>query len=82
MNSAILPLAPILRAVSDVSDDSFSFRGERYSFASAAEAEARLCNLLYERCYMRRIDSPPIVDGDGTVSFLEPLRAANAARPR
>jgi len=82
MNSVPLPLAPILNAVSDVSATSFSFEGESYTFASAAEAEAKLRDLLYERCYMRRIDSPQLMDGDGTMPLLEQLREANAARPR
>ena len=82
MNSVGLDLAPILEAFVSQSATSFSFQGEIYAFPSEAEAEAKLSELLYDRCYMRRINgsaSPAPSNGEGRL--LEGLRAANAARP-
>ena len=83
MSSVGLDLAPILEALGSQSATSFSFHGESYAFSSGAEAEAKLSELLYDRCYMRRINgspSPSASNGEGPL--LEQLRAANAARPR
>ena len=83
MNSLRSQLAPILDAVKIQSATSFSFQGESFEFSSGSEAEAKLRNLLYERCYMRRIDSsqpPPESNGEGTL--LAELRASNAAQAR
>jgi hypothetical protein len=83
MNSVSVDLAPILEALGSQSATSFSFQGESYAFSSGAEAEAKLSELLYDRCYMRRINgcpSPSPSNGEGRL--LEELRAANAARPR
>jgi hypothetical protein len=83
MSSLGLDLVPILEALGSQSATSFSFQRESYAFSSAAEAEAKLSELLYDRCYMRRINrspSPSASNGEG--SLLEALRAANAARPR
>jgi hypothetical protein len=82
MNSVPLPLTPILNALGNVSDTSFSFQGEPYAFASAAEAEAKLRDLLYERCYIRRVHSPQLLDVDPPIPLLEKLRDANVASPR
>jgi hypothetical protein len=82
MTSTLPHLAPVLDALRNVTATSFSFRGDNFAFSTEAEAETKLANVLYERCYMRRIDAPatPVSNGDG--SLLDDLRAANAGRPR
>src|SRR5215472_11799010 len=83
MSNIRLDLAPVLDAVKSPNATAFSFQGESFSFPSESEAEAKLRDLLYERCYVRRINvapAPPAFNGEG--SLLADLRAANAARPR
>jgi hypothetical protein len=83
MNSLRPQLAPILEAVKIQSATAFSFQGESFAFSSGTEAEAKLRDLLYERCYMRRINaSKPPLEASGEGSLLADLRASNAARPR
>lgn len=83
MTSTRLNLAPILDAVKPESGTSFSFQGESFAFSSEAEAESKLRELLYERCYMRRIDGAQAQpEWDGPSGLIEDLCAANAARPR
>jgi hypothetical protein len=83
MSNIRLDLAPVLEAVKSPNATAFSFQGESFSFPSESEAEAKLRDLLYERCYVRRINvtpAPPAFNSEG--SLLADLRAANAARPR
>lgn len=83
MNSVRLDLAPILAALKTHSANSFSFEGETVTLPSRADTEAKLRDLLYERCYMRRINasqSPPEANGEN--GLLADLRAANGARGR
>src|SRR5262245_41849097 len=83
MNSLRADLAPILAAIESHSATSFSFQGESYKFCSEAEAEAKLSELLYERCYMRRIGGArPSPESNRDHPLLAGLRAANAGRPR
>ncbi len=83
MNSLRSQLAPIMNAVRTQSAAAFSFQGESFVFSSAQQAEARLCELLYERCYMRRIDAAQAApESNGDNDLLVGLSAANAARPR
>jgi hypothetical protein len=83
MDSIRRHLAPILDAVVAQSATSFLFQGESFTFSSEAEAQTQLSHLLYDRCYMRRINgalAPPETNGE--TSLMAELRAANAARPR
>lgn len=83
MSSIGLQLAPILDAITAPEASSFTFQGETFSFPSQSDAEAKLCDLLYERCYMRRIDAPAVIpESNGEGRLLADLRAANNARPR
>src|ERR1700748_2684869 len=79
-----LDLAPILSAIHWHSGASFSFSGEKFEFSSEAEAQLRLSDLLYDRCYTRRIDSPRPLVGASTQSssLVADLQSANAARDR
>jgi hypothetical protein len=77
-----LCLAPILDAITIHGADSFSFQGESFSLPPA-DAEAKLRDLLYERCYMRRIGAPqPRPEPTSNTDLLHDLSAANAAHPR
>jgi len=83
MTSPHQNLAPILRAFQTQSATAFSFQGENFALPSEAEAESTLSNLIYERCYMRRIDSPAASTLKGETSPLTAdLCAANTSRPR
>jgi HopA1 effector protein family len=82
MNSLDLDLAPILEALGSQSEAAFSFQGESYALSSGAEAEAKLSEILYDRCFMRRINRSPSSSAKNRESgLIEDLRAANAARP-
>jgi hypothetical protein len=82
MANSLPHLAPVLDALSEVTATSFSFQGEDFAFSTEAEAETKLANILYERCYMRRIDAPATAASNGDGNLLDDLRAANAAHPR
>jgi hypothetical protein len=82
MANSLPHLAPVLDALSEVTATSFSFQGEGFAFSTEADAETKLANILYERCYMRRIDAPAMPASNGEGSLLDELRAANAVRPR
>jgi hypothetical protein len=82
MSSAHLDLAPVLDALERHSATSFSFQSETCTFPSPDAAEAKLRDLLYERCYMRRINATqPNLESEAG-GLIGELRAANAARPR
>jgi hypothetical protein len=82
MTSTHLELAPVLEAVKRHSATSFSFQSEACTFPSPADAEAKLRDLLYERCYMRPMNATqPHIEAQAD-GLLSELRAANAARPR
>ncbi len=76
-------LGPIVDAVVARSATSFSFQGDSFTFSSEAEAQTKLSHLLYDRCYMRRVNaSLAAPETNGETSLLADLSAANAARPR
>jgi hypothetical protein len=77
MNSIRSQLAVILDAVRFQNGSAFSFQGESYEFSSEAEAESKLRDLLYERCYMRRIDDSRRPESNSHETLLPDLRAAN-----
>jgi hypothetical protein len=63
---------------------SFSFSDEKFVFSSEAEAQHKLGDLLYDRCYTRRITAPrpQLSASSDSSNLLTDLRAANAARAR
>ncbi|MBV8729106.1 MAG: hypothetical protein JO336_04790 [Acidobacteriia bacterium] len=84
MNNGRLDLVPILDAIRIEGPTAFAFQGEALGCATAAEAEARLRDLLYERCYMRRLntDARSPAMSNGNTSLLNELRSANHGRAR
>lgn len=83
MPNIFADLAPIADAFVAQTATSFLFQGDSFTFSSEAEAQTGLSHLLYDRCYMRRINaSVHPLETNGTTSLIADLRAANAARPR
>ena len=84
VSSISLDLAPILSAIHWHSSSSFSFSDEKFEFSSEADAQRKLGDLLYDRCYMRRINGarPPLTASGQASSLVADLQAANAARAR
>ena len=84
MDNGRLDLVPILDTVKIEGPNAFAFQGEALIFTTPAEAEERLRDLLYERCYMRRLNSGsnPAAASNGNSSILSELRAANRGRAR
>ena len=82
MNSTRSQVAAILDAVRFQSGTAFSFQGENYEFTSESEAESKLRDLLYERCYMRQINDSRRPESNSHESLLHELRAANAGTPK
>ncbi len=84
VSSISLDLAPILSAIHWHSSSSFSFSDEKFEFSSEADAQRKLGDLLYDRCYTRRINGPrPQLTASGQASSLVvDLQSANAARAR
>ena len=84
MNAVRGELAPILEALQIHDASGFSFQGETFALSSGNEAEGKLRDLLYERCYMRRINTAQeqrYSTGEGN-SLVAELQASNAARSR
>ena len=84
VSSISLDLAPILSAIRWHSSTSFSFSDEKFVFSSEADAQLKLGDLLYDRCYTRRINAPrpQLSASSQSSSLLADLRSANAARAR
>jgi hypothetical protein len=84
VSSIASDLAPILSAIDWHSSTAFSFSNDKFVFSSEADAQVKLGDLLYDRCYMRRINAPPppLSSGRGGESLLADLQSANASRAR